>query len=140
MDRRGGSPSVVDSSRARSNQSTSQRGRSRDVDSSPATANGAQRSRLDSQKTKKDYYPTIDEMIKSDDEALTKLFASMNKGNVVCLLRETLSQLRCAKKQNEKVGSTVMQIGLEVHEIQRKMETSMEGIINQDSIVHAIEP
>ena len=88
----------------------------------------------------KDYYPTVDEMIHSEEETLTKLFASMKKEKVVCLLRETLSQLRSAVKQNENVGSSILQIGLEVKEIQRKMETSMEKIVSQDNIVHAIEP
>ena len=72
-----------------------------DVDTSRAISN-------------KDYYPTVDEMIHSEDETLTKLIASMKKGNVVCLLRETLSQLRSAVKQNENVGSSILQTGLEV--------------------------
>ena len=53
---------------------------------------------------------TVDEIIHSEDETLTKLFASMKKENVVCLLRETLSQLRSAVKQNENVGSSILQL------------------------------
>ena len=53
---------------------------------------------------------TVEEIIHSEDETLTKLFASMKKENVVCLLRETLSQLRSAVKQNENVGSSILQL------------------------------
>ncbi|XP_075259891.1 uncharacterized protein LOC142351638 [Convolutriloba macropyga] len=38
---------------------------------------GPQRLRLDSQKLCKAYYPTVDELIHSEDEVLTKLFSNM---------------------------------------------------------------
>ena len=50
----------------------------------------------------KDYYPTVDEMIHSEDETLTKLFASMKKENVVCLLRETVSVARCCEAKRKR--------------------------------------
>ena len=92
-----------------------------------------QRLRLDSRKLCKDCYFTVDKLIHSEDEGLTKLFWNKRKAYVGCLLRETPSQLWSAEKLL--LGSSVTQIDVGLREIQRRIET----IMNQVSIVHAIE-
>ena len=89
------------------------------------------RMRLDSLKIHKDYYPTIDECINTDDETLTKLFNKMNKESVVCLLREVISQHRVAMKENY----AIKDIAESVRSINQRMDHN-----HQDSIVHAIKP
>ena len=87
--------------------------------------------KLDSLKIHKDYYPTINECINTDDDTLTKLFNKMNKESVVCLLRAVISQHRVAMKANY----VIKDVAESVRSINQRMDHN-----HQDSIVHAIKP
>ena len=60
------------------------------------------RTRLASECVNKDFYPTVDQLVWSEDSVTNKLYSVMPKNSLMCLLRETVSQLRAATKDKEK--------------------------------------
>ena len=49
------------------------------------------------------YHPTVAEFLNSPNSDLTSFLSKAKKATLECLLRETLSQLNEAKKQNEQL-------------------------------------
>ena len=49
------------------------------------------------------YYPTVAELLNTSNSDLTSFLSKAKKATLECLLRETLSQLNDAKKQNEQL-------------------------------------
>ena len=49
------------------------------------------------------YYPTVAELLNLSNSDLTSFLSKAKKATLECLLRETLSQLNDAKKQNEQL-------------------------------------
>ena len=60
------------------------------------------RARLVSECINKDFYPTVDQLDSSEDSVVNKLYGLMPKNSLMCLLRETVSQLRAATREKEK--------------------------------------
>ena len=60
------------------------------------------RTRLASECVNKDFYPTLDQLVWSEDSVTNKLYSVMPKNSLMCLLRETVSQLEAATKDKEK--------------------------------------
>ena len=91
-----------------------------DVDTSRAISN-------------KDYYPIVDQMIHSEDEALTMLSASIEEENVGRVLRASAFVAKCCE-QNKKLGlSSKMDWRSE-----RSKEKLMVKLLRQESWVITI--
>ena len=53
----------------------------------------------------KDYYPSIDELLAADSKGFKRLTGKLTKDSILCLLRDSLSQLKQAKSTSDRFST-----------------------------------
>ena len=92
------------------------------------------RRRLDSMP--KDYYLTIDEMVRGDTEEVNRHLNKMNKDSIICLLPEAISQMRIDRERDIRTKELV----LEVKNVIRDSFIENNDQVPSQELVNGVKP